>query len=144
MRRMSMTGFENFDAAVQKADVWLKDIMRELHTESKPVAYFAMRAVLHALRDRLPVDEAADFAAQLPLLIKGIYYDGWDPSQTPVKYRHVDEFLERIGKNYRGEQSVDMFRMAKVVFKVLQRKITEGEVRKVRGILPEELSNLWE
>jgi uncharacterized protein (DUF2267 family) len=51
--------------------------------------------VLHALRDRLTVNEAAQFGAQLPMLVRGIYYEGWDPTRLPVKMNR-EEFLQRV------------------------------------------------
>ncbi len=140
---MSMTGLDTFDTAVQKADIWLKDTMEELGVDSKKRAYMALRAVLHSLRDRLTVDEAADLGAQLPMLIRGIYYDEWDPSKTPVKDRHMEDFLAHIKQNYRGDGEVRMDDMAKAVFRVLRKKITEGEIRDVTGMMPQDLLELW-
>ena len=140
---MSWTGFETFDTAIQKADLWLKQIMLELNTDSKRRAYMGMRAVLHALRDRLTIDEAVDLGAQLPLLIRGVYYDEWDPSRNPVKDRHLDEFLAHIQTNYKSESSQELEQTVKAVFRVLRSKITEGEIRDVKGMMPDELKSLW-
>ncbi|NLL11999.1 MAG: DUF2267 domain-containing protein [Fibrobacter sp.] len=140
---MTWTGLETFDTAVQKADLWLKEIMEELNTDSRRIAYMSLRAVLHTLRDRLLLDEAVDLGAQLPLLIKGIYYDEWKPSITPVKDRHIDEFLAHIKEKYRADGTVDMEKTARAVFTVLKKKITEGEIKDVKGMLPEELKSLW-
>jgi uncharacterized protein (DUF2267 family) len=76
------THVEAIDRSVDKANVWLKDMTTELGGE-RHEAYAALRAVLHTLRDRLTVDEAAQLGAQLPLVIRGIYYENWDPSDTP-------------------------------------------------------------
>lgn len=141
---MTWTGLETFDTAVQKADLWLKEIMEELNTDSRRIAYMSLRAVLHTLRDRLLLEEAVDLGAQLPLLIKGIYYDEWKPSVTPVKDRHIDDFLAHIKEKYRADGLVDMEKTARAVFTVLKRKITEGEIKDVKGMLPDELKTLWE
>ncbi len=140
---MTWTGLESFDTAVQKADLWLKEIMEELNTDSRRIAYMSLRAVLHTLRDRLLVDEAVDLGAQLPLLIKGIYYDEWKPSSTPVKDRHIDDFLARIKERYRADGLVDIEKTTRAVFTVLKRKITEGEINDVKGMMPDELKTLW-
>lgn len=140
---MSMTGLDTFDTAVQKADVWLKEVMEEMGIDSKKRAYMSLRAVLHTLRDRLTVDEAADLGAQLPMLVRGIYYDEWDPSRTPIKDRHLDEFLSRIKQNYRGDGEVKTDAMAKAVFRVIRRKVTEGEIKDIEGMMPQELLELW-
>jgi len=141
---MTMTGLEGFDTAVQKADIWLKEIMAELNVDSRQRAYMALRAVFHTLRDRLTIDEAADLGAQLPMLLRGVYYDEWDPSKNPVKDRHLDDFLNHVKRNYRGDGEISMDKMARSVFKVIRHKVTEGEIKDVKGMLPQEMDSLWE
>ena len=138
-----MTGLESFDTAVQKANIWLKELMQEMGIDSRRRAYMALSAVLHTLRDRLTIDEAADLGAQLPMLIRGIYYDEWDPSRNPVKDRHLEDFLNHIRGNYRGDGEVDFEKMAKAVFRLLKHRITEGEIEDVKGMMPRELQELW-
>src|ERR1035438_1312523 len=70
--------------SVEKAHIWLKEVAAEMGDEDRQSAYRALRAVLHTLRDRLTVDVAVKLAAQLPTLIRGIYYEDWDPSRTPL------------------------------------------------------------
>lgn len=77
---MSERSLRVFDRTLQKTNLWLGDVMAELDTEDRHQAYSALRATLHALRDRLTVDEAAQLAAQLPLLVRGIYYENWRPA----------------------------------------------------------------
>jgi uncharacterized protein (DUF2267 family) len=75
---MSATGLDVFDQTLQKTNIWLKEIMDDLGPDRQR-AYHALRAVLHTLRDRLTVEEAAHLSAQLPLLVRGIYFEGWHP-----------------------------------------------------------------
>ncbi len=91
-----MSELEMIDRSVEKAHVWLNDMAEELGTDDRQFAYRALRASLHAIRDRLPVEEAAQLAAQMPLLIRGIYYENWRPAATPMTYRDIDSFLERV------------------------------------------------
>jgi len=93
---MSMTGLEVFDTTVQKTNLWLKDIMQALGWADRHKAYVALRTILHALRDRLTLEEAVQFGAQLPMLIRGLYYEGWTPTSKPDKVRHKAEFLAPI------------------------------------------------
>jgi uncharacterized protein (DUF2267 family) len=137
---MSTSGLEAFDATVQKTNLWLKDLMQELHMEDKQKAYLALRAVLHALRDRLTVVEVAQLGAQLPMLVRGFYYEGWDPTGKPLKVRHQEEFLAQIGQEVSGDSPA---RLASAVFALLARRISDGEIEDVKHVLPAELRNLW-
>ena len=98
---MSATGLEVFDQTLQKTNIWLKEIMEHLGPDRQR-AYHALRAVLHTLRDRLTVEEAAHLSAQLPLLIRGIYFEGWHPAHKPTKERTREEFLEQVEARLRG------------------------------------------
>ena len=140
---MSATGLSVFDTTVQKTNRWLKDLMEVLGLEQKQKAYDALRAVLHALRDRLTVDEAAHLGAQLPMLVRGVYYEGWDPSCKPERVRHKEEFLARLQQQFKPDDCVDPEQVARGVFAVLERHLSEGEIEQVESVLPAELGELW-
>ena len=95
------------------------------------------------LRDRLTVEEAAEFGAQLPMLIRGIYYEGWDPTRKPVKERHREQFLARIQQHFKGNGEINPEILAHAVFSVLAKRITGGEIEDVKHILPAEIRDLW-
>jgi uncharacterized protein (DUF2267 family) len=139
---MSATGLEVFDSTIQKTNIWLKDLM-ELLGGDRHKAYQALRAVLHALRDRLTVEEAAEFGAQLPMLIRGIYYEGWNPTGKPVKERHREQFLVRIQQQFKGDAETNPEIVAQAVFSLLQKHIAQGEIDDVKHILPLEIRDLW-
>lgn len=141
---MTMTGLDTFDTSVQKSDLWLKDVMEKLHWDSRHQAYQALRTVLHLLRDRLTVEEAADLGAQLPMVIRGIYYDEWKPSRSPSKIRSKEKFLERVLQDFKGYQDIDAEQLTRAVFQVIRSRVTEGEIEDVEGMLPEDLRELWE
>src|SRR3954451_5408348 len=96
---MSTTGLDVFDTTVQKTNSWLNDIMHEMDWQERRKAYQALRSTLHALRDRLTVDEAAQLAAQLPMLVRGFYYEGWDPTGKPSKSGISRVFSQRLHWN---------------------------------------------
>jgi uncharacterized protein (DUF2267 family) len=140
---MSATGLKVFDTTLQKTNSWLHEIMREMGCQERREAYQALRATLHALRDRLTIEEVAQLAAQLPMLVRGFYYEGWDPSGKPVKARDPEAFLALIAKELRGDDEIDADRAARAVFAVLARRITQGELEDIQGLLPKEIHRLW-
>jgi phosphate transport system protein len=117
--------------------------MAELGWKDRDQAYQALRVVLHALRDRLPEEALAAIAAQLPLLIRGIYYEGWDPSGKPLNEPEKEDFLAQIAAAFRNNPEVDPERVAWAVFKVLKRYATSGAIRDMEHILPPEIRALW-
>ena len=140
---MSMTGLDVFDRTVHKTNSWLNKLMEVLGWQDKHRAYLALRVTLHALRDRLTVEEVAQLGAQLPMLIRGFYYEGWDPAGKPLKERHKEEFLARIEEHFSGDDIADPEQVARAVFTVLSNRVTEGEIEDVKHVLPAELRELW-
>jgi len=139
---MSATGLEVFDQTLQKTNIWLKDIMEELGPDRQR-AYHALRAVLHSLRDRLTVEEAAHLSAQLPLLVRGIYFEGWHPAGKPNKDRSADEFLEHVRQRLQGVEPISPEAATRAVFRVLQHNVTGSEVAQVKGMMGKALQPLW-
>ena len=74
---MKITGQTTLDHAPQVIAEWLNELREDLGWVDKGRTYLLLRTALHAIRDSLPETEAADIAAQLPLLLKGIWWDGW-------------------------------------------------------------------
>ena len=141
---MSSSVLEVFDASLQKTQVWLNDLMKEIGWEDKPQkACLALRTGLHALRDRLTVEEAVHLGAQLPILIRGVYYEGWKLTGKPVKERHRSEFLDHVAKAFRVDETVDPEKVMRAVLSVLARHISPGETENVKGLLPKSLQELW-
>lgn len=140
---MSMAAIDHveaFDTTLEKTYAWLNNLAEELGTGNRHQAYDVLRAFLHALRDRLPVESAVKLGAQLPMLVRGFYYEGWDPTHKPDKM-HLDEFLERVGReaHLEPEQVESAVRAAS---RTLRRHVTEGEFAKSLGILPNDIYRL--
>jgi uncharacterized protein (DUF2267 family) len=140
---MSATGLDVFDTTLHKTNAWLNDLMDVLAWEDKQKAYRALRATLHALRDRLTVEEVAQLGAQLPMLIRGFYYEGWNPTDKPLRERHKEQFLARIQDEFRGSDVIDPAGVARAVFMVLAERVTQGEIEDVQHVLPTALRDLW-
>lgn len=133
-----------FDGTVQKTASWLNDLMFELDWEGKPAkTYYALRTVLHALRDRLTVEEAVQLGAQLPMLVRGFYYEGWTLKGKPHKERHKEDFLDHVKAAFKYDVTVRPETVVRAVFKVLERQTSEGEIEDVKNMLPKSLRGFW-
>ena len=139
---MTVTRVDIIDRSVEKAHVWINDLARELGTEDKQYAYRVLRAFLHALRDHLSVDEAAALGAQLPVFVRGVYYEGWHPSRTPEHARDLDGFLRRIAVEARLAGETEASFAAAAANRVLDRHVSAGEAQSVLDALPTHLREL--
>ncbi|OLB96651.1 MAG: hypothetical protein AUH30_12085 [Candidatus Rokubacteria bacterium 13_1_40CM_68_15] len=140
---MSATGLDVFDTTLHKTNAWLKELMEELGLHDRHDAYHALRATLHALRDRLPIEEIAQLGAQLPMLVRGFYYEGWDPTDTPLRDRRPEAFLALVAQEFPSDELIDPEPIARAVFRVLARRVSEGEIEDVKHVLPAGIREFW-
>lgn len=132
-----------FQETLQTSTRWIRDLGEASGLPDEQQVYHVLCATLQALRDRLPVDEAVQLGAQLPVLIRGLYYDGWRPSVTPKKIRHREDFLAEIAQHYRARPVPDLEAVVRATFEVVGRHVSLGEAVSVVRVLPEELRALW-
>ena len=140
---MSGTGISPFDETVQLSNRWLNELMEAVSWDDKYRTYRLLRATLHALRDRLPAHEAVHLGAQLPMLIRGLYYDGWHMTDQKPHERSKAGFLSHIETAFSRDPNADTQGLVTEVFKLLARKISAGEVEDINRVLPSELRELW-
>ena len=138
-----MANLSEFGSSLETTREWINELMETLGTDEAK-ACRALRVTLHELRDHLTVEEAADLAAQMPLLLKGVYYEGWRPAGKPVKRCSKEEFLEKIAESFKdGPHAGKVEQMVRDVFSFLDRRVSAGEIRDVVNSLPKDLRNLW-
>lgn len=139
---MPATGLDIFDKAVQKSNEWLNELGR--HDGIGPDhqrAYHGLRSVLWTLRDRLTVEEAFHLSAQLPLLIRGMFWDGYRPAGKPEKLKSPDEFLQKVQERLAQMNGPNADDATKAVLDLLGRHVPEGELAHVRHMMPKPLDN---
>ncbi len=134
-----MSDVDIIDRSVEKTHIWLNELAEELGSDDRQAAYRVLRAYLHAVRDRLMVNEAAQLAAQLPELIRGIYYEDWVPARTPLKYRTVDEFLRRVTDEAQLPGETEASYACAAAARVLRNHVSAGEIDDVVAVFPEEM-----
>jgi len=132
------------ERSVEKTHIWLKELAEELGGRDRRYAYRVLRSVLHTLRDRLPVEVAAKLAAQLPTLVRGIYYEDWTPSHTPLAIRDVDGFLRLVAEEGHMAGETEASVAVEAVMRLLRRHISSGEIDEVMAVLPAPLRGLVE
>ena len=140
---MSASGLDVYDRTLDTTHIWLNEICNDLGPD-KQVAWKVLSTVLHKLRDRLTVNLAAHLGAQLPLLIRGIYYDQFEPGHMPSELRSREDFVGEVAEWLSDTRPVDPGEAVRSVFRVLSRHISEGQINKVRDALPKSLRRLWE
>jgi uncharacterized protein (DUF2267 family) len=139
---MSTTGLEVFDTTLQETNHWLKFVMRELNTGNRHLAFAALRATLHALRDRIGPANAVHLGAQLPMLLRGAYYEGWRLN-APSHERHLDDFLIHVDANLPRNSQIAADAAARATFRVIAECVDAGEVEKLIRLLPLEIRAIW-
>lgn len=140
---MSAKGLEVIDSTVQKTYEWINELKGRLDWANDRDALRLLRVTLHQIRDRVHVHETAQLSAQLPILIRGMFFEGWQPHLVPLPGRRAADFIAAIEQHigdaleYRGQEDVV------TVFKLLNARISVGEINDIRGNLPEEIRAMW-
>jgi uncharacterized protein (DUF2267 family) len=129
------------DLALTTLHEWLKDLNEELGVGDREDAFVIMRAVLVAIRDRLTVEEAADFAAQLPMLLQGVYFHGYKPGNKPIKMKTRQEFIDYVAQNL--NRDIDPLQAIHAVYAVLKRRVSAGQLADTVSGLPADIAALW-
>ena len=143
---MTHSNVTQMSHACHQAQEWIKDLAGRHPFEVEEQAYSYLRAVLHTLRDRLTMEEAVHFAAHLPTLFRGVFYEGWKPTKVPNKMKSLNEFYQHVEGQFGGGmqvRTVDVVAATSAVLAFLEEKVDAGEMRHVKGQLPRELQGLF-
>ncbi len=142
---MKFTGFEVLDASIQTTNRWFNELMQELNWTDRRKTYVVFRCVLHAWRDHLSVTDAVYLGEQLPMPIRGLYFEHWDASDKPMPLRSRAEFFSclssYLARNEEDTTNVEKVTMA--IFRFLDRKATHGDIEDLQHLVPAVLTDLW-
>jgi uncharacterized protein (DUF2267 family) len=139
---MKQSGLHQYDEALHAAKVWLKELMEILGWTEPTHAHNALKTVLHEIRDRLPVPLAANFSSQMPLIIRGLFYEGWSPGSERERDRSPDSFLEPVEHAFRNVPDIEARTVVIAVFRILNAHISPGEIDNVLQALPRQIRDL--
>lgn len=140
---MRTAGLDGIDHTIQLTHAWVNELDDRLGWGDRVRSYRLLRTVLQTLRDWLPVNEAADFAAELPTLLRGVYYEHWRPATTLTPQRSKADFISRIDHAFMGDPLVYTTEAISITFGFLSAKIATGEVADIRHALPADVRALW-
>jgi len=135
-----MTALEN---TLEKSYIWLNLLQSKLNIPKRNDAYRLLKLVLHELRDRLPLNEAAHLGAQLPTLIRGLYYEGFRPQLSNRKNKSLQAFLKAIEKKMPRFYPHPPSELLRGVFDLLNDTISAGEIEDIKSCLSEEVRDFW-
>ncbi|MDX6727752.1 MAG: hypothetical protein QOK49_2557 [Baekduia sp.] len=136
---MTVASVHSVERTVHKTNEWLKDLDAELGIEDRDDAWRILHGFLPVLRDRLTMDEGAQLAAELTPLVRGVFYEGFDPGHQPEKIRDPETFIERLGQRMEISDPEEAALAAVAVTAVMARHVAEGELDDVLGHLPKPL-----
>ena len=139
---MSATGLEVFDKTLQTTNIWLDQIGEQIGPD-RHHAWHVLRAVLHSLRDRLPLGSAVHLGAQLPMLVRGMYYDSWHPSDKPTKEHTREAFVGHVAEALKGTRPTNPDLATRAVLGVLATHVTAEQMAKIKAALPGPIRGLW-
>jgi uncharacterized protein (DUF2267 family) len=139
----------NFEKYAAEGNRFINEVAAKLRCD-RNTAGRVTRAVIHAVRDRLPVDDAIEFAQGLPMALKGVFIEQYDISRAPVRIRHADDFINFVRLKNRFSavadfhSPYDVIRALHAVFSVLENHMDIGQVEQIKMMLPQEIVDLIE
>jgi len=141
-----MRGLHVFDSYLTVANTWMAFVVKELEMApgEHPRAVLALRAGMHAIRDLLPAAEAVDLAAQLPTIMRGIYFEGWKVTNEPARICDRPALLARVKQELKTDDGLDPTNVLRAVIRLLVKYVSPGEIEDVVATLPATLADFWE
>lgn len=136
------TGLDLLDITLQQTNLWLEDLAQRLGTTDRRLAYQVLSRTLHAVRDRIGPQNAVRLGAQLPMLVRGFYYEGWHMTGTPTRERLTEDFLEHVNGHVLRGLRLDPENAVRAVLEVLCDRLDPGEIETVIRAFPPELRSL--
>ncbi|MBI3133973.1 MAG: DUF2267 domain-containing protein [Bacteroidetes bacterium] len=139
----------NFDQFAAEGNEFVARLAKELgYPKDKARAGRVLKSVLHAVRDQLTPTESVQLIAQLPMFLKAVYVHNWSLKTVKKKTRKFDDFLMEIcvidGDVSQSDfpTNNDIETAVSVVFMMLRKYLSLGEIEDIKALLPKELKPL--
>lgn len=138
-----MTNVKGIQKTIEQSHAWIKILMHDYPFPNENKAFVLIRATLKALRDRLPMNEAVHLGSQLPVMLRGFYYEGWNPDNEITRIKSAHDFIQTVQVHLNGHEDIRLEEAVPVTMKLIFDMIDQGEAREVRQNLPPEIRNLF-
>lgn len=137
----------HFEQYAAEGNTFVKDYAKHMgFGKDTDKAGRILSAILHALRDVIPVNESLQLIAQFPMFLKAVYVNGWSTRRKPDDIRRMEDFIERVrhhcGVSAPGDLGEDddlVERYIELTFLYLRKYVSLGELEDVRDTLPKDL-----
>jgi len=140
----------SFDKQYDEATHFVKSVAKRLGTPGDlEHAVRVLKSVFGVLRRRIIPDESLQLISKLPLLVKGIYVDGWNIYEPLSEANTLDEFLIEIKSHSPGRAHLDFsnVELAKkkiiAVFAMLKQFVYGGELADILQDVSREANEAW-
>lgn len=137
-----MNNIRGIQKTLDQSYEWIKILMIDVGLTNENKSFVLLRATLKSLRDRIPMEEAVHLGSHLPALIRGFYYEGWDPYKDVIKAKTTEDFLTLVAIHLNGHEDIDLTKAVPATLKLIFDMIDQGEARQVKDRLPKEIQGL--
>ncbi|TDS16816.1 uncharacterized protein (DUF2267 family) [Maribacter caenipelagi] len=140
----------NFNKYAAEGNTFIKDYAKEMNmANDTDKAGRIFTAIMHALRDIIPMEESLQFISQLPMFVKAVYVNGWAVKKNKPKIKKMEDFLDLVRSHdypaatndfeYNNEVAE---RYVDTTFIYLRKYISLGEMEDLRDNLPKDLKSM--
>lgn len=136
----SATGYGDAQRALLTDNTWIQAVADELGTTDCDFACVVLGAWLRMLRNRLTIEASARFAAELPSMVRELFYENFDPNALPVK-RDAKTYTIRFARAARIAVQ-DVSRAASAATAAVCRQLSATEIDQAFAELTPELRTL--
>lgn len=137
----------NFETFAQDAHTYINELAHELeHPEEKKRVLQIWRAVMHTVRDRIQLGESFQVIDPLPMILKGIFVEGWKYTENPpLNYETLEEMkteVKNLQRRY-GEEDFPWKKSTEEIITItigsLKKFLQGNQVRQILDQMPKEI-----
>jgi len=136
---------KTFKTTLDHTELFIKKMMETKEFRTPNHAFVVLRATMKALRDRIGPGEALHLGGQLPALLRGYYFEGFDManlSNPKIKSKGTNEFFGQVRDYLDAYDFMELERVVPIALNVLLDGIDDGEADQVVNQLPKDLQDL--